>query len=170
MNGFQCSQGVTLHMTYHSSGVTCDAAGWNKVYDGCEMVQDTCGGKVGLGNDMPCMCDEVCAEKLDAFNKKCIGTIPGVTVGPVQRVQLHRKHAQQCAAITGGLEEKNTLVVIQFAGTTQTGAKNAIFVPFIYIRTNILPRQARDKHTEKSNKSGVLRRRRPERFLHHRRR
>ena len=108
-------------MTYHSSGVTCDAAGWNKVYDGCEMVQDTCGGKVGLGNDMPCMCDEVCAEKLDAFNKKCIGTIPGVTVGPVQRVQLHRKHAQQCAAITGGLEEKNTLVVIQFAGTTQTG-------------------------------------------------
>ena len=120
-------------MTYHSSGVTCDAAGWNKVYDGCEMVQDTCGGKVGLGNDMPCMCDEVCAEKLDAFNKKCIGTIPGVTVGPVQRVQLHRKHAQQCAAITGGLEEKNTLVVIQFAGTTQTGAKNAIFVPFIYI-------------------------------------
>ena len=133
MNGFQCSQGVTLHMTYHSSGVTCDAAGWNKVYDGCEMVQDTCGGKVGLGNDMPCMCDEVCAEKLDAFNKKCIGTIPGVTVGPVQRVQLHRKHAQQCAAITGGLEEKNTLVVIQFAGTTQTGAKNAIFVPFLYI-------------------------------------
>ena len=37
------------------------------------------------------------------------------------RLCVITEHAQQCEAIAGGAEEKNALVVIQFAGTTQKG-------------------------------------------------
>jgi hypothetical protein len=39
------------------------------------------------------------------------------------------------------------------------GAKNGIFLRHLYIKTNILPRQARDKHRENSKKSGCVFRR-----------
>lgn len=57
-----------------------------------------------------------------------LGSVDGVSVGPTQRVNLHRKHMQKCEAITGSLEEKNTLVVIQFAVRTPILLVEAVFL------------------------------------------
>jgi hypothetical protein len=41
--------------------------------------------------------------------------------------------------------------------------KNGLFEPYIYSKTNILPRQARDKHRENSKKGTVF----PQGCQHH---
>ena len=117
VNGVKCTQGVTLHLTYHTSSVPaskCNAAGWDEIMEDCQTVQLTCGGS----SERPCLCDEVrrpcplacshlsprrfqslhksqalfrvvqvCAEKLDSFNRHCIGIIDGLATSPVDRVR-----------------------------------------------------------------------------------
>jgi len=58
VNGVKCTQGVTLHLTYHTSSVPaskCNAAGWDEIMEDCQTVQLTCGGRA----ERPCLCDEV---------------------------------------------------------------------------------------------------------------
>ena len=58
VNGVKCTQGVTLHLTYHTSSVPaskCNAAGWDEIMEDCQTVQLTCGGS----SERPCLCDEV---------------------------------------------------------------------------------------------------------------
>ena len=117
VNGVKCTQGVTLHLTYHTSSVPaskCNAAGWDEIMEDCQTVQLTCGGRA----ERPCLCDEVrrpcplacshlsprrfqslhksqalfcvvqvCAETLDSFNRHCIGIIDGLATSPVDRVR-----------------------------------------------------------------------------------